>query len=706
VRLSPVLRGLAGRVFVGTALIALLVLVASIVATSATLRRADERATRRRLEQDAEFVAHLLAGRERSLAGSARVFAQSPYFRGLVVSQRPLHDDLLDQAIEAEDLLDASWVFITDARGRLLAKSDEQSAAGTDMSGVALIAGALRGQVMSGFGVSRDSLLFQVIAMPIAVPNGAPVGVLVATNIINDEVVRDVRATTGSDVLFYALGDDGRAHLAASSLGRSAALDSALATLSAGRPRRDGSDLLHIGAAEYHTHGATATTAGGEAVGGWTVLHSHAAEGAEVAGMRAPVAATALVGLALALGAAWLAARRVTRPIRALADAARRAAEGDYDHPRADAPHLIDPDSEASDEIAALGAAFRVMIAELRDREALTALGGYRGDERGGVERGGVAASASVVSGSAVHGPARPAVRGALRLDPRPVERHEPRHERLAERYELQAAVGAGGTGIVYRALDHVLGETIAVKMLRPELLAADPLARERLTHEIRLARRISHRHVVRIHDFAESDGVPFLTMEFVDGPSLDALLRARGALPAGAVLAIAKQLARALEIAHTQGVVHGDLKPANLLVAPGGVLKVTDFGVARLVRGPVGPDAGRIAGAVVGTPEYMAPELLLGGTPDVRADVYAAGVVLHECLTGETPFHADTPVAFFARKLDETPARGTPIPATLVAPKAPGSALGRLVAEMTAADPTERPPSARVLYERLLTIG
>ncbi|AHG88975.1 protein kinase [Gemmatirosa kalamazoonensis] len=660
------------------------------------MRRADERAARRRLEQDAEFVAHLLAGRERSLAGGARVFAQGPYFRGLVASQRPLHDELLDQAMEAEDLLDASWVFITDARGRLLAKSDEPGAAGTDMGGVALIAGALRGQVMSGFGVSRDSLLFQVIAMPIAVPNGTPVGVLVATNVIGEEVVRDVRATTGSDVLFYALGVDGRPHIAASSVARTTALDSALGALSAGR--RPGGGLLRVGAEDFHVQGARATTAGGEAVGGWTVLRAHGAEASEVAGMRATVAAVAVVGLALALLAAWLAARQVTRPIRALATLAHRAVEGDYDPTRDGVEAVVgaaDLDGEASDEIAALGAAFRAMIAELRDREALTALGARVPNEP-------AAASAAVAAPTDARGASAVSGVRVLRLA------SPARPARLAERYELQAVVGAGGTGIVYKALDDALGEIVAVKMLRPELLAADPLARERLTHEIRLARRISHRHVVRIHDIAENDGVPFLTMEFVDGPSLDALLHARGALEPRAVLAVAKQLVRALDVAHTQGVVHGDLKPANLLVAPGGVVKVTDFGVARLVRGPVGPDAARIAGAVVGTPEYMAPELLLGSAPDVRADIYAAGVVLHECLTGETPFNADTPVAFFAHKLDETPARGTPIPQgpTLAAPRGIAAALGALVAQMTAADPAGRPASARAVYAMLLRIG
>jgi serine/threonine-protein kinase len=531
-------------------------------------------------------------------------------------------------------------------------------------------------------------------------------------------VVQDVKATTGSDVVLYALDADGRLRVAASSLPRTPALDSALlAFVAPSRARPAHGTVLRIGGTRYYAQGATATTAGGEAVGGWTLLRVYDAGAAGLAGMRQSVAIAMVVGFLLALAAAWVAARRVTRPIRLLADAARRAAEGDYDPSR---PEVIgDLDGDASDEIAALGAAFRAMLADLRDREALTALGAAMPNELAAVAAG-VAATATATAtagATAAVGAARPVrggARGVLRLDARAAgDADAPR--RLADRYELQAVVGSGGSGIVYRALDHALGEVVAVKMLRPELLVADPLARERLTHEIRLARRISNRHVVRIHDFAEDDGVPFLTMEYVDGPSLGALLRARGGhpsesrgLPPRTVLAIAKQLVRALDVAHAQGVVHGDLKPGNLLVGAGGVLKVSDFGVARLVRAPVAPDAARLAGAIVGTTEYMAPELLLGRAPDVRADIYAAGVVLHECLTGETPFHADTPVAFFAHKLDETPARGTPVPArpALAQPTSLAAALTTLVNQMTAADPAERPASARALHELLLRIG
>jgi serine/threonine-protein kinase len=190
--------------------------------------------------------------------------------------------------------------------------------------------------------------------------------------------------------------------------------------------------------------------------------------------------------------------------------------------------------------------------------------------------------------------------------------------------------------------------------------------------------------------------------MEYVEGTSLAAVLARRGALPSSVVLALAKQLMRALEAAHEQGVTHGDVKPANVLLANDGLLKVTDFGVATLVRRPASSmtsapatdDSGapRLVGAVIGTPEYMAPELLLGGAPDTRSDIYAAGMVLHECLTGATPFQGDTPRGFLAQKLD-TP-RETLIPPS-AGPASTPRTLAAVIAAMIAPEPADRPASA-----------
>jgi serine/threonine-protein kinase len=622
------------------------------------------------------------------------VFAQGPYFRALVAKQGAPHEELLDQAFEAADLLGASWVFIVDARGRLLAKSDEPAAMGTELGGVPLVAGALRGQVTSGFGVTRDSALFQIIAVPIAVPGAAPVGALVATTLVGDEVVRDARATTGSEVLFYAVGTDGRARVAATSLPRSPALDSVLRALAppARRGRRRPTGCASRARPTSRRGRRRRPRAARRSAAGRCSARATTRRAWSACASRSPSPRSS--GLALSLGAAWLVARRVTRPIRALAAAARRAADGDYDPSR---PGAADGESDRSDEIASLGAAFHAVLADLRGPRGAERVGPERvGPERVRPERARGARRDAQGAARAAGSPARPR-RAAAGPAPGGARRHPGAGRHLGAGRGARRPLRAAGGRRRRRHGDRAPRARPRTRRdgrredARPELLAADPLARERLTHEVRLARRVSHRHVVRIHDLAESDGVPFLTMEFVDGPSLATVLRLRSrhpaesrGLPPRAVLAVAKQLARALDVAHAQGVVHGDLKPANLLVAPGGVLKVSDFGVARLVRAPVGPDAARIAGAVVGTPEYMAPELLLGRAPDVLADVYAAGVVLHECLTGETPFHADTPVAFFARKLDESGAE-PPRPATPPAPRAPIAPRGGLADELAA---------------------
>ena len=215
--------------------------------------------------------------------------------------------------------------------------------------------------------------------------------------------------------------------------------------------------------------------------------------------------------------------------------------------------------------------------------------------------------------------------------------------------------------------------------------------------------RRVSHRNVARMHDIGEDGDITFLTVEFVEGSSLARLIATGGVLAPDAIVSIAKQLMRALVAAHDQGVIHGDIKPQNLLISPSGVLKVTDFGVARLVRGVVPErDVADIAGAVVGTPEYMAPELLLGGDATPRSDLYAAGVVLHECLRGETPYSADTPTAFMAHKLVDRRATALRLEPTL------GSIadLDNLVRAMMSAAPNDRPLSALAVLGTLSLLG
>ncbi len=275
--------------------------------------------------------------------------------------------------------------------------------------------------------------------------------------------------------------------------------------------------------------------------------------------------------------------------------------------------------------------------------------------------------------------------------------------------------------GMVYRAHDRMLGETVAVKLLRPEVVASDPASYEHMKEELRVARRVSHRNVVRTHDVGEVDGIPFMTMECVHGKSLAEVIRAHGPLAPPVVVAIAKQLLRALAAAHDQNVVHGDIKPQNLLISPNGVLKVSDFGVARLVRDPwrgadrsvtrtADPSVGQLRGAVSGTPEYMAPEQLIGGPATVQSDIYAAGVVLHESLTGVTPYGADTPMAFFARKFKPSSPgdarRNSTLQTLSVVDAAAGDTLVHTIARMTALHPEERPVSARVLVDLFGSLG
>ena len=264
--------------------------------------------------------------------------------------------------------------------------------------------------------------------------------------------------------------------------------------------------------------------------------------------------------------------------------------------------------------------------------------------------------------------------------------------ELFAGRFEILEEIGSGGMGMVYRALDRELGDQVALKMLLPELVR-DPLLVERFKSEIRLARHISSKHVVRTHDIGERDGAYFLTMEYVEGITVRELLDTRGKLGVAPTLAIASQLAYSLVAAHGQGVIHRDIKPQNLLLDASGVLKVMDFGVARLAGATSGLTE---VGMSVGTPTYMAPEQMLGEECDARVDLYATGVVLFECLLGRLPFEANSPVALIAKVLSEP----APVPAALDPDIA--QPLSDLVVRLLAKEPDARPRNAEELAQVL----
>ncbi|HEV3457121.1 MAG TPA: tetratricopeptide repeat protein [Thermoanaerobaculia bacterium] len=217
----------------------------------------------------------------------------------------------------------------------------------------------------------------------------------------------------------------------------------------------------------------------------------------------------------------------------------------------------------------------------------------------------------------------------------------------IAGRYRILSLAGVGGMGMVYRAHDEQLGVDVALKVLRPEV-AADPGFRERFRKELLLARQVSHRNAVRIHDLGSAGDLLFLTMDYIPGSSLRAVLEAEGRLPAGRAVAIARQLAAALAAAHAEGVVHRDLKPANVLVDAGGRAFITDFGVARslAVAGPTQ------TGGIVGTPDYLSPEQARGEPVDGRSDVYALGLLLFEMLSGRLPFAGDSYAERLAQRI------------------------------------------------------
>jgi HAMP domain-containing protein len=613
---------LATKIVAGAALVVVAALGAALVVTRARADQAAQVASTRALRATRAAIGDALVSRSRSLRQLTTALAQVPAYVSRIGEglRRDDRANLLDQADELRAQTGADWVLIVDEIGVLKAWTAQRNAADQDFSRGALIGRALEGRTTEGLwiesGAERDEL-FQAVGVPITDPaGGARYGVIVAAMRIDSSLASQLKRHTGSDILFFSRDTTGVPVLAVSTLdapGLAAEVHRIRLDAGAGDT---GSARLRLTAGGHTYEGVTGllATADGVPIGGYLGLHDRETELAAWRQLSRAIGWAFAGGLLLALGSSIVLARQVTRPVQRLVKATRQVSEGAY----GDVPVT------SHDEIGELASAFGRMVEELREKDRLVAYFRTRGEV---VQR--PPEADSLLPGSV-----------------------------FAGRYEIGEVLGRGGMGVVYRAQDRQLGEAVAIKVLRPELGSLDPTVLERFKQELRLARRITHRNVVRTYDLGESGGTYYITMELVRGTTLATFIRDAGRLDVRATLTIGKQLCRALEVAHDEGIIHRDIKPQNLLVDPAGFLKVMDFGIARLAEHrPDSGDALTAVGVVVGTPQYMAPEQLFGEAVDQRTDLWATGAVLFECVTGRLVFDSPDLSELGAFHLNRKPA-------------------------------------------------
>jgi len=260
-------------------------------------------------------------------------------------------------------------------------------------------------------------------------------------------------------------------------------------------------------------------------------------------------------------------------------------------------------------------------------------------------------------------------------------------------RYKILDAIGAGATSRVVRAHDPMIGRVVAIKLFPPEIAKGE--ARARFLQEARVVGQISHPYIITLHDMGidEASATPYLVMEYIEGQPLDKHLE-KGSIPFPRACAWAGNVAAALAVAHRKGVIHGDVKPANILITEDGRVKLTDFGMARLASHN-GADS-----PLLGTPAYWCPEQIVGKAQDARSDIFSLGVVLYEMVTGQRPFDADSLQGICGRVLSSTPLPPSHFNNSLPQP------LNDIIVRCLAKDPAARYASCDLLADDLYPLA
>jgi eukaryotic-like serine/threonine-protein kinase len=627
--------GLAGKILLLIAALVVLLVGGTLAFTTVQADRLARATIDAGLKETRDVWQAIQTDRFDKLKLGVRVLANDPYFKAALAERDQA--TTLDSLRERGRDLGADFMLATDPGGVLVTRTDRPSATGDPLSGDPLVRRALDGEDSATLWRQGDQL-FTAVAVPMQT-GPELVGVLVAGYGLNEAVVSQIRRLTHSEIGFLVEVPGQPARLVVSSLGpREAALSAAVSRPELARAEMTPFEIDLDGERHIGVRIPLKTAAGVE-IGAALALRSLSAETASFRQFRNGLVLVSLGVMALGLVAAWGAASRITGPVRKLVSLVERVRDGSY----SGAVYV-----QGRDEIGVLARAFNALLADLREKDQMIS---FLRDGMTAMRQAIPTAPAPGATGSPTSLSEMPTVAmpaAGVALAPSQV---------FAGRYEILGTLGKGGMGVVYRARDRQLDEVVALKLLRPEALASDPTLLDRFKQEIKLARRITHRNVLRTHDFGEAGGVPYISMEYLEGVTLKDLVRSRGALPLGVGLSIAKQMCHGLGAAHEGGVVHRDIKPHNMLILPEtGELRIMDFGVSRVSLVQAGAPGLTTAGTIVGTPDYMPPEQAEGRPADFRSDLYSLAVVLFEIFTGRLPFRGDSTMAVVMAHIQQPP--------------------------------------------------
>ena len=663
------------RLFLGSVLL----LAFTIGAAIAYLTQKAQSVADEKIRADLHAVPAIFEGYRSTQASmrerAVRSLAEEVGTKALLAEVREHPETFRDSSQDFAKVLGAKVVFLLDSSGALLARSDREAGedAGRDFSGISWVDQPRETKTNASafiLELSRGASLSLVASAPVTQGAGAEQrlnGVIAAAFDLSNERAQDLALLTSAETAFVgnvaARGAPLQLAVLSSTRNFEVKLGDPLAvTVAKVFSREAPAEPVEV---EVRGESFVATalpirSGQGEVIAALVVARSKDVEMAPFREIRRSLLAVGLIALLLSLPASFAMAQGLAGPLQKLAEGARKIARGELD---------VSLPAAAAGEVGALSRAFAFMVGELKEKAQLEALVAQMQRRPGDIT-----------------------FRGARPGAPGPGENSQV-GQTFAGRYELHSELGKGGMGVVFRARDRELDEEVALKVLKTGGEEQAALI-DRLRQEIKLARSITHPNVVRAFDFGEAEGARFLTMEYVPGTTLREVIEARGGLDLTPALQIAKQMCRGLSAVHKAGIIHGDLKPGNVMVMGNGVAKLMDFGVARTQAGQ-----GQAGISIVGTPLYMSPEQAKGGDLDERSDIYSAGVVMYEMFTGQCPFRARNIAEILQMHLNDVP----PDPRSL-RPDLPES-LVEIILSCLAKHRAQRPATAADLDRLLMRV-